>query len=177
MFNNAAHALEWSYNTLACPIIEISAINDMRQGRAICGDNFLLMNLTAQEAHGQASQIVGMVDRLPDPAGREYIAARFGGRTERSEIRLIVYAGCDSLGLGLEKQETVYRIIKAYFRGSLPVRMIMRELQCRHQAAIMTKSCLYDMLDVIHDAAMAEITETLERKGLVSSYYAEPVAG
>lgn len=173
MFLSAGHALDWAYNVAERPLIKIAMINTMRQANSsFRHQNTLLINLTAEESHRQAVQIVNLVAELPDPAAQEYIAARFGRRMSRDDIRIIVYRGCATLGLGLDKQDAVYKVMKGYFGRSGSMRMIRRDLGCRHQNAISAKGLLYDTLDIIHDRSMAEMTTILERHGLIERVYA-----
>ena len=168
MFLSAEGALHWAYAVSARPIVNISMINNMREQQASGCTNALLVNLTAQDRHGQAALIIGLIDKLDDPAAREYIKARFGRNLNRDDLRVLVYRGCAGLGLGLDKQEGVYEIIRSYFRGvELPMRSIRRSLGCRHHHAAMSKRCLFDVLDTISAQTMAEIKEILEERGLV----------
>lgn len=169
MFDDAAHVLAWAYNVEARPIVKMSAINHMRQLPPKGAQNMLLLNLTAEDRHGQAAMVIGMVERLPDPAEREYIAAQFGRRLMPKDLRILVYRGCEAIGVALEKQESVYRIMRSYFDGAMGRREVRSLLGCRTQQAIMVKSCLFDTLDVIHHHAMADITEVLRDHGLIES--------
>lgn len=172
MFTSAAQALDWAYNTEARSIINPSAVNGMRKIRFSGLPNDILINLTPLEAHGQAAQIIGMVENLSDPAGREYLAAKFGYRVSPSDLSIVVLRGCAVLGTGVVNRQGVYRVMRAYFGGNMSVRTLRRELGCRHLAATIAKSKLYDVLDLIHDSSMAEITRDLERHGLIESVYA-----
>lgn len=177
MFNNAHHALRWAYTTINRPIVKMSAINHMRQGSR-GAQNMLLYDLNAQDRHGQAALIIGMVARLPDLAEREYIEAEFGRRVMRDDVRELVYQGSEALllgfGLGGENAgEFVYRVMYGYFSGvDMSHKAIRRILSCQHGYAFMVRNCLYDILDVIHDRAMADMTEAFERQGLIEREYA-----
>lgn len=169
MFHDAGHALDWAYNTAAKPIVKMSGINNMIKNPTRGAENPLLINLTVQDKHGQSALIIGLVEKL-DQTGREYIAARFGRRLEKVDMTVLVYRGCEAVGLGLGGQEPVYRIMRSYFGGrGMPYRTIQRMLGCRNQYALMVKSCLYDVLDTIHDRSMADMTEIFERHGLISA--------
>ena len=168
MFQNAAHALDWAYNAEARPILKTAMINKMR-GSTVGRENPLLQGLTAQDLHGQAAQIIGMVEKLPDPAGREYLAARFGRRIERNDLTVLVYRGCDALGVGLEKREGVYRVMRGYFGGDTSLKVIRRTLGCRYTHAVMTRHCLYDVLKIINDQSLAEMERILELHGLIEA--------
>lgn len=171
MFDSANQALAWAYNIEGRPIVKMSAINHMRQEPAKCAQNMLLLNLTAEDRHGQAALIIGMVEKLPDPAEVTYLAAQFGRRLTQDELRLLVFRGCEALGVGLEKslQEAVYRIMLGYFGKPMGYRQVQGLLRCRDVRARMTRDCLYDTLDIIHSQAMADITEVLEEHGLIKS--------
>lgn len=167
MFTDASDALNWAYNIHARQIVKMSAINNMRQERTGVRYNMLLFDLTEQEAHGQAGQIIGMVDKLSDPAGSAYLRARFGKMVERHDLAIVVYRGCAALGVGLDKREGVYRVVRGYFGGSLSLRAVRKSLGCRHQYAGPAKDCIYDTLDIIHNHSMAEISAILERHKLI----------
>lgn len=167
MFTSAGHALDWAYNTSARPVVKISAINQMRQEYASGPDNALLLNLSPYDAHGQAAQIIGFVECLSDPAGQEYIRARFGRMLEAKDLTEVIYCGCEALGVGLDKSEAVYRVMRGYFGSSVSLRSMRRALECRHSYAVMSRNCLFDVLDIIHNHAMAEISAILERHDLI----------
>lgn len=170
MFKNAYHALGWAYTNINRPVIKMSAINHMRGGHGT--QNMLLYDLTAEDRKKQAAAIIGMVARLPDIAEREYIEARFGRRVSHDDIKVLVYRGCAAIGLGLDKTNSVYRVMQSYFGGNMSSKAVRREFGCQHQAAVMIKSCLYDVLDLIHDRAMADMTDAFERQGLIEREYA-----
>lgn len=167
MFDSAHHALSWAYNIEGRPIVKMSAINHMRQAPPKMAQNMLLLNLTAEDRHGQSAQIIGMVQELPDPAASEYIAAYFGRRLSETDLKIVVFRGCDALGFTLDKRDAVYRIMRSYFGGPMGYREIRRLLGCRDQYALMAKNCLFDTLDIIDHHAMRDITEVLEDHGLI----------
>lgn len=169
MFYSTHSTLKWAYEIINKPIVKMSGINHMRQSPTRGAPNHLLINLSTYDRHGQAAQIISMVDRLSDQAMREYITARFGRELGKDNLQVLVYRGCEASGLGLSAQEPVYRIMKSYFVGRLPYRAVRKMLGCRDQYAIMVKSCLYDVLDVIHDRAMADMSEIFEGHGLIES--------
>jgi hypothetical protein len=173
MFKNAYHALGWAYTNINRPLVKMSAINHMRGGYGT--ENMLLYDLSAEDRKKQAAMIIGMVSRLPDLAEREYIEARFGRRVSHDEINVLIYRGCAALGLGLDKTNSVCRVMQSYFSGSMSSRAVRREFGCRHAHAVMIKSCLYDVLDVIHDRAIADMTEAFERVGLIAVHRENPV--
>lgn len=167
MFNNAAHALEWAYNTSAKPIVKMSGINHMRESH-MCGiPNGLLIGLSTQDRHQQAAQIIGMTSYLSDLAGVEYIAAYYGRRLERLDMRVLVYRGCGALDGSLRRQEAVYRIMRGYFDGRMSQRTAKKVLCSGANYATMAISCLYDVLELVHDRAMAEMDDILGRHGLI----------
>lgn len=169
MFRHADTALRWAYNVSSTPIVKMSAINNMR-GAGKTTMNRLLTGLTAEEVHKQASNIVGMVKRLQYPEQREYIGAQFGRRLGADDMTVLVYRGCEALGVSLEIKEAVYKTMLGYFSiRPMGYREVRRLLGCRDQYAIMAKSCLYEVLDTIHDRALADMTEILMKDGLIES--------
>lgn len=171
MFSHAGHALSWAYNVSSTPIIKMSAINHMR-GSSRTTRNLLLLGLTVEEIHKQASNIVGMVARLPEPEQQEYINGKFGRRLKPDDLRLLVLLGCDVTGLGLAKIEPIYQITHGYFVGGMGYREVRRILACRDQQAALVKSCLYDTLDMMHRRSLAGMSEIFKEHGLIgeSSY-------
>lgn len=167
MFTSAHNALEWAYNTSSRPIIKMAAINNMRQGSSGGIPNDLLINLTTQDKHGQAALIIGLVESMPRVTEREFLEARFGRKVGYSELATVTDYCRMALGLEPGKSQAVYRVVKGYFCVALQVREIRSLLGCRTQHAIMSRRCLYDTLDVIHRRAMADISEVLERQGLI----------
>jgi hypothetical protein len=148
----------------------MSGINHMREVPTRGIPNEILVTLTSQDRHKQAAQIIGMVARIAGQAEREYIRARFGRECGQADIQVLVYRGCEALGTGLGGQLSVYRVMHGYFTGrDMPYRAIRKMMGCRDQYALMVKSCLYDVLDVIHDRAMADMTEIFEQHGLIRS--------
>jgi hypothetical protein len=166
MFSDAHQALEWAYNISGRCIVKMSAINHMRQGSYAPFDD-VLNDLSSQEKHAQAAQIIGMVERLGDPAAIQYIGAEFGREFDRDNIGLLVYRGCEALGVGLDKREAVYRVMQGYFVGGVSHKATQRMLGCSNQYVVMIKRCLYDLLDVVHDSSMAQMYVVLEGHGLI----------
>lgn len=170
MFNNAYHVLEWAYAFSERPIVKTSSINRMIPPKMTGMPNDLLQGLGVQERHGQAAAVLGMVDRLDDPAARAYIAAKFGHRLEKEEMRLLTYRICGALGLPLGGADAVYLILKGYFGGRIGYRAVRKILGCRDQYAIMVKSCVFDALDTIHDRAMADLHTMFAEHGLIGTH-------
>lgn len=168
MFNNTGHVLKWAYDTVTRPIVKMSGVHQMRHTAMRGLPNELLLGLNAQDRHKQAAEIIGMVDRLSDPAAREYIGGKFGCRVEEKELRMLTYRCSSHLGMEFGGGHAVYLILKTYFfGGKLPYRTVRQILGCRNQYALTVRSCLHDVLDLIHDRAMAELEESFERHGLI----------
>lgn len=167
MFHSCESALHWAYNVSARPIVKMAAINTMR-GASTGMANELIDNLTVQDRHGQAAMIIGMVDQLHDPVAREFVKARFGRMVSQDELRLLVFRCCGWLGVGEERHDAVYRIVRGYFGpGNVSLRTIRRSIGCRHRSAIVTKRELFDGLESINKNALAELSGHMERKGLI----------
>ena len=148
LFLSAEGALHWAYAVSARPIVNISMINRMREEPVPVCANALLVNLTAQDRHGQAALIIGLIDKLHDPVGREYIKARFGRKTDPSDLLCLVEYCADGLRVP-EKQEAVYRVLKDYFTGRMSIRTVRREIGCRHHSAAVVRHRLFTALDVV----------------------------
>ncbi len=167
MFNNAFHALEWAYNTIEKPLVKMSAINRMREGSAKGMTNDLLVHLSADEMHKQAANIIGLLKRLPDPAEAEYINAKFGRKLHADDLRIVVNRGCCEFGIVSDRAEAVYKIMYGYFVKPMSHRATRRVLGCRDQYAVLVKNGLYELLDLIHDRAMADMTVLLMENKLI----------
>lgn len=168
LFLSAEGALHWAYAVSSMPIVHLSAINSMRMTArfGVRSSNTLIMDLTAQDRHGQAALIIGLIDRVRDPVGREYIKARFGRKTDPSDLLCLVEYCADGLRVP-EKQEAVYRVLKDYFTGRMSIRTVRREIGCRHHRAAVTRHRLFTALDMLELRAMDELRRIMEERGLV----------
>jgi hypothetical protein len=168
MWSNAEDVLKWAYNTSERPIVNTSGINRMRH-EYHGAVNYLLLGFSVQDRHAQAALIISMTARLSDPAAGQYLGAKFGWRLEKNDIRLLVYRACAAAGEGLDRQAAMYQIVRGYFGEQLRQRTVRELLHCQNQRATMTRNCIYNTMDLIHNRAMAEIRETFERHGLIRS--------
>lgn len=166
LFLTAEGALHWAYAVSARPIVKISMVNHMRMNGYHTSSNELISDLNPLDRHGQAALIIGLIDKVHDPVGREYIKARFGMKINPQDLlRLVDY--CAS-GLRMEgKKEGVYRVLKDYFAGRLSVRTVRREVGCRHHSAAVTRNRLFDALEHLDLRAMDELRRIMEERGLV----------
>jgi uncharacterized protein (UPF0371 family) len=64
----------------------MSSVNHLRAQNTRRRPNEVIIDLSIHEQHAQAAAM-GMAEQLADPAGREYIAAEFGGMTNRKMLR------------------------------------------------------------------------------------------
>jgi hypothetical protein len=167
MFHSAHSVLTWAYDTSTRPLVKMSGVNNMREQRTQGIQNPLLVGLSGSDRHKQAANIIGMVAYLTDPAGQQHIAAKYGHLLSRKNLSVLTQRGV--IGVGLTEQEVVYRLIKGYFDGKLSHRAARKILGRSDQYTVMVKSCLYDVLDIIHDRAMAEMSVIFERHGLIES--------
>jgi hypothetical protein len=168
MFQNCESALRWAYNTASRPIVKLSTVHGMRR---VVGHyhypNPLLDDLTAQERHSQAALIIGLIDKLDDPVEVEYVRARFGRRTDpRDLLRLVCYC-CIGLGIGPDRSEAMYRVLREYFAGQVSTRMVRREIGCRHHSAVVVRHRLCTALEMVELRALSDIGRILEERGLV----------
>src|SRR5688572_29645902 len=90
MFKSAHSALAWAYETINRPIVKMSGANHMREQNTRRVPPEAIQGLSIHEQHAQAAAIIGMAERLEDPAGREYIAARFGGMTKPEHVTMMM---------------------------------------------------------------------------------------
>lgn len=169
LFMTAEGALHWAYAVSSMPIVHMSAINSMRMNaRFGVKSNTLITDLTAQDRHGQAALIIGLIDRVHDPVGREYIKARFGRKTDPADLLCLVdfCAG----GLRMEgKKEGVYHVLKYHFTGNASIRTVRREIGCRHHSAAVMRERLFTALEHLDLRSMSELRGILEERGLVQT--------
>lgn len=167
MFLSAENALDWAYGVETRPIVKLSMVNSMRSSpRNYQYPNGIIANLTVQDRHGQAALIIGLIDRVHDPVGREYIKARFGRKTDPDDMLCLVEYCADGLRVP-EKQEAVYRVLKDYFTGRMSIRTVRREIGCRHHSAAVVRHRLFTALDMLELRAMDELRRIMEERGLV----------
>lgn len=88
------------------------------------GDNPLLSHLSVHEQHAQAAAIIGIAERLEDPACREYIAARFGGKTKPEDVTMMMNRIFQSLGTGIHGRRGAYKLLLCYFGAKISHRAI-----------------------------------------------------
>lgn len=90
MFKSAHSALGWAYEIINRPIVKMSSVNHMRERLSRPAPPQAILGLSTHEQHAQAAAIIGMAERLADPASREYIAARFGGMTKPEHVTVMM---------------------------------------------------------------------------------------
>lgn len=168
MFLNCESALRWAYNTASRPIVKLSTVNRMRKA----GDHYhypnpLLDDLTAQERRSQAAVIIGLIDKLDDPVEVEYVRARFGHKTDPGDLLRLVCYCCIGLRIGPDKSEGMYRVLREYFAGQVSLRMVRREIGCRHHSAVVVRHRLCTALEMVELRAMSDVGRMLEERGLV----------
>ena len=110
-----------------------------------------------------------MRDTVEDPACLEYIAARFGGRTKPEDVTVMMNRIFQALGTGIHGRRGAYKLLLCYFGANIGYRAIRYDLKCRDAVVIEIRGTVYRTLDGIHDRAMAEITDWLEKHTLIRS--------
>lgn len=167
LFMSAESALYWAYSVASRPIVKLSMVNGMRGSKSPVSPNGIISDLDIQERHGQAALIIGMIDLLPDPVDREFIKARFGMNTNRRDLMFLVRHCLAGTGLSLEKNEAVYKIIRAYFWGNVSLRAVRRGIGCHHSTAVIARGKLFEALERVNNRAMSELAWIMEERGLV----------
>lgn len=119
MFHSAHHALTWAYETSSRSIVKMSSVNHMREQSARPMPNEAILDLSIHEQHAQAAAIIGMAERLADPAAREYIAARFGGITKPDHVTVLMNRIFEALGTGIDGRRGAYKLLLCYFGVSI----------------------------------------------------------
>lgn len=169
MFHSAHSALTWAYNVSACPVVKMSGINRMRKEPARGMPNETIVGLSVHEQHAQAAAIIGMAERLGDPAGREYIAARFGGVTKPEHVTMMMNRIFGELGTGVHGRRGAYKLLLCYFGADISHKSIRYDLACGNDMVVAVRRQVYDVLDGIENRAMAEMSDALERHGLIEA--------
>jgi hypothetical protein len=167
MFRSAHSALAWAYETVNRPIVKMSGANRMREQNTRRAPPEAIQGLSVHEQHAQAAAIIGMVERLPDPACREYIAARFGGMTGAEHVTMLMNRIFCSLGTGVHGRRGAYKLLLCYFGVDIGYRAIRRDLKCRDAKVIEIRHAVYDVLGAVEDRSMAEMEEELGGHGLI----------
>ena len=72
-----------------------------------------------REQQAQVAAIIGMAERLPDAASREYIAARFGGITGPEHVTSMMNRIFQSLGTGIHGKRGAYKLLLCYFGANI----------------------------------------------------------
>lgn len=167
MFHSAYHALSWAYETINRPIVKLSGANRMREemGRRMPPE--AIQGLSIHEQHAQAAAIIGIAERLPDPACREYIAARFGGQTGGEHVTMLMHRIFCCLGTGVHGRRGAYKLLLCYFGAHIGVAAIRYDLKCRKEKVIEIRRTVFDVLDAVDNKAMAEMGFELESHGLI----------
>lgn len=110
-----------------------------------------------REQQAQAAAIIGMAERLPDAAGREYIAARFGGITRPEHVTSMMNRIFQPLGTGMHGKREAYKLLLCYFGANIGYRAIRYDLKCRDETVIEVRRKVYDTLDLIGHRARGEM--------------------
>ncbi|SOD42390.1 hypothetical protein [Nitrosovibrio sp. Nv4] len=168
MFHSAHSALAWAYQVSATPIVKLSSVNAMCGTPRRSGQNLLLSHLSVHEQHAQAAAIIGIAERLEDPAYREYIAARFGGMTKPEDVTVMMNRIFQALGTGIHGRRGAYKLLLCYFGKTISHKSIRYDLACGNDMVVAIRRGVYNMLDVIHSRAMADMAEDLESHGLIA---------
>lgn len=170
MFHSAHSALAWAYQVSATPIVKLSSVNGMYGPPRRSGQNPLLSHLSVHEQHAQAAAIIGVAERLEDPACRQYIAARFGGMTKPEDVTMMMNRIFAELGTGIHGRRGAYKLLLCYFGTDIGYRAIRYDLKCRDAVVIEIRRKVYDALDHIGARAMIEMAGTLERHQLIDTH-------
>lgn len=168
MFRNAHSALAWAYETINRPIVKMSSANRMREQPTPHSPPEAIQGLSVHEQHAQAAAIISMAERLADPAGREYIAARIGGLKKPEQVIVMMNRIFAELGTGIHERRGAYKLLLCYFGANIGYRAIRYDLKCRDAVVIEIRRTIYDALDVIGRRAMAEISIALEEHALIN---------
>lgn len=83
-----------------------------------------IQGLSVHEQHAQAAAIIGMAERLEDPAAREYIAAWFGGMTTPEHVAVMMNRIFAELGTGIQGRRGAYKLLLYHFGANIGYRAI-----------------------------------------------------
>jgi hypothetical protein len=151
MFHSAHSALAWAYQVSATPIVKLSSINAMCGIPRRASQNMLLSHLSVHEQRAQAAAIIGVAERLEDPACREYIAARFGGKTKPEDVAVMMNRRFQALGTGIHGRRGAYKLLLCYFGANINHRAIRYDLKRGDAMVTEIRGTVYRTFDEIHD--------------------------
>jgi hypothetical protein len=149
----------------------MSSANRMREQPTRHSPPEAIQGLSVHEQHAQAAAIIGMAERLPDPACREYIAARFGGMTKPEAATAMMNSIFAALGTGIHGRRGAYKLLLCYFGADIGYRAIRYDLKCRDAVVIEIRRKIYDVLDQLGVSAISDMSISLEQHHLINERY------
>lgn len=166
MWHSADDAMKWAYSESVKSRVKMSGINNMRGGGRTTL-NELLIGLSPNERNNQAVNIIALAASLADKASAEYIGAWYGDKREPKHLKIIIDRMFSALGTGLHNRRAVYACVQMHFGQKPSYRVIKRILHCSDTRALFVRGQISDALDVLHHRAISDITDCLERRGLI----------
>lgn len=159
-FRSAHAALKWAYQVLASEICKTSAVYAMRGPDAA-------RELTAQEKHGQAALIVGMVDRAIGKGSVEhaYLIMQYGRSAEF--INALVGYAAAGLATGFHSRRGIEKCVRNYCGQEIGISAIRMDLRIRKEDALAVRRDVFARLDTLHRNAMNSADAVLREAGLI----------
>lgn len=165
LFKNVDSALKWAAQISMTGIIDSPSLHRLikDQDRAPF-KNDLLVNLTPQEIHAQAAQVIQIAEKLRDPALIEYIYARYCYLDKLDHLITRVESTMGGVINPRAMQELVFEYCG---RRSHSVRDLKRLLQCGSDGIHGRRSQVYTVMDHVHYQAMDQIERYMIDAGLI----------
>jgi len=164
LFKNVDSALRWAAQISMTGIIDSPSLHRLikDQDRAPF-KNDLLVNLTPQEIHAQAAQVIQIAEKLRDPALIEYIYVRYCYLDKLDHLITRV----ESTMGGVNRRAMQELVFEYCGRRSHSVRDLKRLLQCGSDGIHGRRSQVYTVMDHVHYQAMDQIEQNMIDAGLI----------
>ena len=163
LFRSAESAIAWAYETAARVPVKSVGIYAMGKPRVRSR-----LNLTPEEAHGQAALILSLVERVCDPIELAYVRAKFGRQFEAlKRLSTVVIA---NLGTGIHQNRAIEKVLLMYMGMNIGIRALQCDLRISTAKTIQWKRDRFDMLDRIHRRAVGKLDEHLRAANVVGEY-------
>ena len=171
MFKDTRQALRWAFRQRARVIIKPPEINRMYGNRRGSSDNEILMGLTPEDVHRQATNIVGIVDSMAaaDTTFDEILYGVYGYEYHRERMSNLLRV-CKSSLTGAPDENGVLHIVQTYCGKRTNLQEIRDALGVGMGTVKGYRDVIYKTLDSVHDKAITNIDVVLKDKGIVENH-------
>ena len=123
--------------------------------------------LSQLERHAQAAQVISIVEKMPDPAGREYILSDYIGFTGGEATKNLLNAVIAQLPTGVHQRRGVQAVLRAYFGAPVSARSMRYDLHCKQTELADYRSNVSRAANVIGNRSIEYIEIQLLNRGLI----------